>query len=391
MPQGVKRPRHLHQKPDSARGTMDTMGRNIRRGWGIVRPLIIWICSIAIAIGIIFAGIRYVNNNLLSAVDKNDRHPISFTVQRGWSLSKIASELKDAGLVRNSGAFKYYVDFTDRTGSLKAGTFLLSKSMTYDEICDIITSADARSPVVNIRITEGTTAKDIAELLYKQGVFAKTDTFLNLCKDGKAFTDFPFVKKMLDDGLQKKRQYILEGHLFPDTYEFYSDATEEDVIRKLLSRFNDIYYNGKNQERAKAIHMTDEQVLTLASMIEKEARPSDFAKVSAVFHNRLDKKMMLQSCVTVQYVLGIKTLNLSDEQISVDSLYNTYKVRGLPVGPVSNPSRAAIEAALYPDETFAGQGYLYFCSKDPATGELAFAKTLSEHNTNVSKYRHLWK
>ena len=137
--------------------------------------------------------------------------------------------------------------------------------------------------------------------------------------------------------------------------------------------------------------MTMDEVFTLASMIEKEAKTADFAKVSAVFHNRLKAGMTLGSDVTVKYASGSQKMYLNDNDLAVDSPYNTYTHKGLPVGPVCNPSMDAIVAALYPDEQYVAQKYLYFCSTDPASGELHFSKTLEEHNAAVAMYRPLWE
>ena len=126
-------------------------------------------------------------------------------------------------------------------------------------------------------------------------------------------------------------------------------------------------------------------------MIEKEAKKADFAKVSAVFHNRLDQGMLLQSDPTVHYVTGERRMALRQSDLAVDSPYNTYKVSGLPVGPICNPSPEAINAALYPDESYVAEKYLYFCSKDPNTGELHFSRTLEEHERAVAIYAPLWK
>jgi UPF0755 protein len=136
--------------------------------------------------------------------------------------------------------------------------------------------------------------------------------------------------------------------------------------------------------------MTVDEAMTLASIIEWEALPKDFKKVSAVFHNRLDADMRLDSCASLRYVTGLKKFVYTAEEQKIDSPYNTYKITGLPIGPIANPGQKAIEAALYPDEDFMSEGYLYFCNKDPKTGDLAFAKTLKEHEANVAEYSPLW-
>ena len=147
----------------------------------------------------------------------------------------------------------------------------------------------------------------------------------------------------------------------------------------------------EDQERAEKLGMSMDQVLTLASLIEKEAKASDFKRVSAVFHNRLKAGMKLESDVTVHYVTGVRKMALTGADTSVSSPYNTYAVSGLPVGPICNPSTAAIQAALYPDEQMIAEKYLFFCAKEPESGELYFSKTVDQHNRAVEAYSNLWK
>ena len=134
-----------------------------------------------------------------------------------------------------------------------------------------------------------------------------------------------------------------------------------------------------------------DEMLILASMIEKEAKTDDFKGVSAVFHNRLKQDWTLGSDATVKYITGSTEITLSDSEIKLESPYNTYKYKGLPPGPICNPGRAAIEAALYPDESMLKEKYMYFCLGDPETGETVFSKTEEEHNAAVAKYNELWK
>ena len=126
-------------------------------------------------------------------------------------------------------------------------------------------------------------------------------------------------------------------------------------------------------------------------VIEKEAKKGDFAKVSAVFHSRLDQGMKLQSDPTIHYITGERRMSLRGSDLAVESPYNTYQNSGLPVGPICNPSPEAIYAALYPDESYVAEKYLYFCSKDPESGELYFSRTLEEHEQAVSIYAPLWQ
>jgi len=127
-------------------------------------------------------------------------------------------------------------------------------------------------------------------------------------------------------------------------------------------------------------------VITLASMIEWEAVPKDFKKVSAVFYNRIDDEMRLESCATMRYVTGVKKLAYTDTELDIESPYNTYRNDGLPIGPVANPGQKAIDAALYPDEEFRADGYLFFCNKDPESSELVFAIDYDDHLKNKAAY-----
>ena len=132
--------------------------------------------------------------------------------------------------------------------------------------------------------------------------------------------------------------------------------------------------------------MTIDQVMTLASMIEWEALPADYSKVSAVFYNRLGIDQPLESCATMRYVTGEKKTAYTDVELEIDDPYNTYKYAGLPLGPVCNPGKKAIDAALYPDESFEEEGYLYFCNKADDSGSLAFAVTYEEHLDNKAAW-----
>ena len=167
-------------------------------------------------------------------------------------------------------------------------------------------------------------------------------------------------------------------------------ASAEEIIRKLLSQ-TEAAFPVELQDRAEELGLTMDQTLTLASLIEKEAKESDFARVSAVFHNRLKANMRLESDVTIHYITGIRKMALADSDLTVSSPYNTYQVNGLPVGPICNPSPAAIRAALYPDETMIAEKYLYFCAKEPESGELYFSKTLDQHRRAVEAYAPKWQ
>jgi UPF0755 protein len=286
--------------------------------------------------------------------------------------------------------FKYYCDFAGMGQKIQSGAYMLAPSMTMSQIAQQLTMGDGNPIVRNITLIPGWTIEEFAAKLVEDGVLADSAEFLELCRTGEKFSEYYYIADVRATRNAAQRKYALEGYLAPDTYEVYVTATPEDIIRRLLSQ-TDRVYPAELQERAAKIGMTMDEVITLASMIEKEAKTGDFARVSAVFHNRLRTNMTLGSDVTIKYVSGVKRMSLTNEDLQVNSPYNTYQYKGLPPGPICSPSAGAIHAALYPDEQFIADSYLYFCSKDPDTGELHFSRTLEEHNMAVSIYAPLWQ
>jgi len=262
--------------------------------------------------------------------------------------------------------------------------------MTIAQIADQLTRGDGKPIVRTITVIPGWTIEGIADYLLNEKVIQDRAAFLEMCRTGEGFSDYYYVSDVMATGSVPRRKYALEGYLAPDTYEIYTDAKVEDIIKKLLSQTGAVFKEGY-QARAQELDMSMDEVLTLASIIEKEAKTADFARVSGIFHNRLKQNMRLGSDVTVKYVTGTTRMALGSSDLAVDSPYNTYLHQGLPVGPICAPSPAAVQAALYPDEGFMADGYLYFCSKDPDTGELYFSKTLEEHEQAVRVYAPLWE
>lgn len=359
--------------------------------WKVLRAGLIIVAGLCIVFGVLFMGYRYVNENYIAPVqDEVAASSVQFEVARGNSVSTIAKNLEEAGLIRSKTSFKLYVELMDAGSRMKPGEYELSQDMTMAEILDRLTVGDGEAVEREITIVPGNTVDDIIKYLEAEGAITDAAAVREMCRTGAAFkSDYESIELAAGASNSNQRKYMLEGYLAPDTYRVYTDATAESILGKLLTQA-DIVFNGDYYTRAEELEMTMDEVLTLASIIEKEAKNQDFKKVSAVFHNRLDEGMRLESCATVQYVIGISRLALTNSDMSVESGYNTYKNKGLPVGPICNPSRAAIEAALYPDEEFKDEGYLYFCSKDPKSGELDFSKKLSEHEEKSELYRPLW-
>lgn len=358
--------------------------------WKLLRPVMVFVTSFVIVCGLVYTLTQALKDQFLAPVDSQSTETVVFPVESGSSLSTVAQNLEEAGLIRNHTVFKYMADFMGMGQRIQSGRYTFSKAMSSTEIIANLVAGDGRPRTRDITIIPGWTVEDIAAYLKQCELIASEEDFLSLCRTGEAYSGFGFIGEVLGGSKAKGRKYVLEGYLSPNTYEVYTDTTADAIVRKLLSQTEAAYLSSYD-ERAQTIGMTMDEVFTLASMIEKEAKTADFAKVSAVFHNRLRENMTLDSDVTVKYASGSQKMYLTDTDLAVQSPYNTYKSKGLPVGPVCNPSMDAVVAALYPDEQFVAQKYLYFCSTDPDSGELHFSRTLEEHNAASAMYRPLWE
>lgn len=358
--------------------------------WRLLRPLLIGLATVLVVVGLASALWGKVYGAFLAPTEPGSQEIVAFDVQSGQSLTRVANNLEAAGLIRSRTVFKYYCDFAGMGQKIQVGSYQLNRGMTITQIADQLTRGDGNPLVRNITLIPGWTLEAFADKLVKDGVLADREEFLSLCRTGERFSDYYYVADMLSGGTAARRKYALEGYLAANTYEVYTSATAEDIIRKLLSQ-TEHAFPADAQDRAQALGFTMDQMLTMASLIEKEAKTADFAKVAAVFHNRLKKKMTLGSDVTIHYITGVRKMSLTAADLAMDSPYNTYKYAGLPIGPICAPSAEAINAALYPDELYLAENYLYFCAKDPESGELHFSRTLSEHEQTVAIYAPLWK
>lgn len=368
-----------------------------KKTWRALRPVVIFAISFLIVAGFVYFGVSTVLSNTIYPVNSKDTTPITVEVPQNASASKIANILYNAcgegkeGLISNTAVFKIYVDFVGKASSLKAGTYTLSKNMTVAQIVDTICAGNPPKKTVQFTIPEGSTIEGIANILYDAGLLENKNTFLDLCVTGDAFSDTYTFLKDIPINEQQTRTYQLEGYLFPDTYIVYEDASPENIINKMLLRFFEIY-SMEYISRANELGLTMDEVVTFASIIEREAGANaDFSRVAAVFHNRMEKRMRLESCATLGYVLKVNKYQFNSVERANKSLYNTYLYYGLPLGPISSPGKMAIEAVLYPDEEYIEEEYLYFCNANPKeTNQLVFAKTYEEHLKNQKKYEQYW-
>lgn len=367
--------------------------------WKILRPVLIFFCAALIVVGIVDYGYHKIYDDYLGAVNPQDGSTVRFEIESGASVTRIGSDLEKANLIHSGTLFKYMVQFQGLTNKLSYGTFELSPSMPLTSIVTALTNG-SQTNERTITIVPGWTCEDIAEYLVREGAISDTDAFLRLCNEVDRFVADSYSLRFAQDAnTLSGRKYALEGYLAPDTYRVFTSATPETIIATLLLQnntvtdtiFNDDEKGMRSAEERDQAKLSRDQYIILASMIEKEAaRTEDYAKVSAVFHNRLKAGWRLESDPTATYLSGLTHYVLTQEEYNDANLYNTYVIAALPVGPICNPSVKALEAALNPDIDYIRQSYMYFCPTDPASGELAFAITREEHLENVAKYQQMW-
>lgn len=293
---------------------------------------------------------------------------ILLEIQSGATGNAIVKQLGDAGVIRYPVIFKMKAKQAGQLTNFKPGTVIIEPGMSYDDIIERLASDN--STAVKVTIPEGYEMRQIAARLEDAGL-VKTDEFYAAAKAENY--DYDFLKGIAE------RENELEGYLFPDTYIISENASAHDIIDMMLSEF-DKCFTDKYKKRADELGMTIDEVVTLASIIERETNAADErSKVSAVFHNRLDIDMRLQSCATVEYILEERKAKLTKSDLAVDSKYNTYKYAGLPVGPIASPGAACIEAALYPADITAKY---FVLGKD---GKHVFSDTYDGHLSAKNK------
>ncbi|TSC95326.1 MAG: conserved hypothetical protein TIGR00247 [Parcubacteria group bacterium Athens1014_10] len=315
-------------------------------------------------------GINYYSNTL--AVNFEGSREVIFKIDEGESANAIVYNLRNERLIDNGFAFRFYIFLKKLENKFQIGEYKLYAGMKMEDIANILTSKNALREI-KITIIEDWDSKKIAEYLEERKL-AKKDDFLKIVNGGsqKWLEIYDFLK-------DKPALTGLEGYLFPDTYQVYIDSNAKEIIEKMLDNFNK-KLNKDLREEIKSQSKTIFEILIMASLVEKEARKNEDRKIVAdVFYKRLKIGKALESCATINYILG-NNKKLSFEDTKIKSPYNTYINPGLPPGPICNPSLSSIKAAIYPEKT----NYWYFLSKDD--GEIIFSKTIEEHNRNKAKY-----
>ncbi len=320
-------------------------------------------------------------------IDEDTEGAVPLVIKQGDMTSDIADNLFELGLIDNTLVFSLMSKINGFDGAYMAGTHYLIPGLTYDEIMYLLTQ---KASSVYVTFPEGITYEEIKVRLHEAGL-TFDDAEMDECMDSpNLFVDYRFVSQI---NLTEDRDHVLSGYLFPDTYEFDINASPETIINTFLNNTNAKLYD-EYYERAEAIGMSLDEVITLASIIQTEtSRSMDMMYISAVFHNRLASEdesfHYLASDATVNYIRQMNgdepRMVLTYDDLQMDNRYNTFMYPGLPPGPICMPGLDAIQAALYPEPNC---NYFYFCAT--GDGGTAYAVTEAEHNANVAMYQDAW-
>jgi UPF0755 protein len=300
-----------------------------------------------------------------------DEKPIVIDVPKGATLTQVIDSLYEKKVISNKTNMKIASFIYGSDKKIKAGRYYIPNGLNYFRLIDLLTGK-MHNGQISVTIPEGIWQFDLASILKKKlGIDSTRVIELSRSKS--------FIYSL---GLNTNN---LEGYLLPETYYFYPHSTAEEILRKLKNEMDRVF-TPKIEKRMKELKMTRHQILTLASIIEAESNIfSEYKIISSVYHNRLRRGMALQADPTVQYLIRErKKKKVYWKDLDINSRYNTYKHPGLPPGPINNPGKDAIMAALYPDRN----NYLYFVAD--GTGGHTYSKSFTEHSENVTRYRE-WR
>jgi UPF0755 protein len=340
------------------------LDKEIKRNKKIILGLSLLVCALAVLIGFIF----WVKLTVAAPHSGNGSEKY-FVITSGQGLDAIATNLKNESLISNRFVFTLYLKYKGQSGKIKAGEYKIPDNISMVKVSEIITGG--KIVTSKITIPEGWSLQKIAERVAANTVVTASE-FTEAAKMKPAYTKFAFL-----NGLAAGDS--LEGFLYPDTYVLSAKPTADEIVERMLENF-DKKFSDKYQQKLKTSGMTMKEVVTLSSIVEREvAKADDRRLVASVFLNRLNIGMPLESCATIQYVLGVSKKQFTYAETETPSPYNTYINPGLPPGPIGNPSIDSIDAVLFPEKS----DFLFFLSSNGVT---YFSKTLEEHNAKKLKY-----
>lgn len=333
---------------------------NSMKKTGVIILAAILVCMLA-AVGFYLDLLRYAKQPAGESAEEK-----VVAVNPGEGLKSISRRLFSAGIIQNPSKFSFLARIKGYDKRVKTGEYLLSARLTPAKILEMMVSG--KVILYKVTVPEGYTLRQIAAVVAETGL-AKAEDFLTAAGNSA---------RVSNEGIEAD---TFEGYLFPDTYYFPKDIGPAKIVDTMVQRFNSVF-RPEWKKRVEELGFSVHEIVTLASIIEKETGvPAERPLISSVFHNRLKKGMRLESDPTVIYGIEGFNGNITRKDLAAERPYNTYRIRGLPPGPIANPGARSLEAALYP----AYSDYLYFVSKNDNSHQ--FSTNYVDHNRAVMKYQ----
>lgn len=377
----VKHTSEKVKKSSDDNGTKESPEKSGGIVFGLAKALIYIIGVIAVSGVLSYFGIIYAND--IFAFVKEEK-TAQITINENTTVSELADILYAEGMIEHPGVFKFYTWYRHRNNKnpieLNAGNYEVSSVLNYDMMLSTFKKKTGGRTIVTLTFKEGLTVDETIDIFVEAGV-GNREKFIDAINNYDY--DYKFVKALDNWQNTPGRKYRLEGYLYPDTYDFYTDSDESFIISKLLSNFNQ-KFEEEYYDRCTLLGYTVDEIINIASIIEKEGYlQEDLETISSVFHNRLNNwdANYLQSDATIQYSFEERKKEITPEDLEIDSPYNTYIHQGLPPSAIANPGLESILAALYPANT----NYYFFVTRK--NGAAIFSRTLGEHNDAIARVK----
>lgn len=340
-----------------------------------------WVAVIMlVCIAVVVLAVTQIGRNWLVPANANDTQIVEVEIPEGTPVSTMGDMLEEQGLIRSSSAFSLLVRVQGAAANLQAGVHDLSPSMTMPEIVAALQEGAEEAGMLKVTVNEGLTVDQIAEVVADSTSYSAED-FLNLMSNQEFLAQLVQRYPILTDSYNNPNvRYVLEGYLFPATYDVAQGETLESLVTQMVDKTNEVL--SKYQADIDASSYSLQDIMSIASLVEKEGQTTEDRKlIAGVFYNRLEQGMPIQSDISVLYALGTHKEMVTYDDLEVDSPYNLYTNAGLPPGPMNSPSEDAIAAALEPTDN----DYLYFYA-NLKTGEVFYTDDYEQHQAWAQEY-----
>lgn len=340
-----------------------------------------WVAVIMlVCIAVVVLAVTQIGRNWLVPANANDTQIVEVEIPEGTPVSTMGDILEEQGLIRSSSAFSLLVRVQGAAANLQAGVHDLSPSMTMPEIVAALQEGAEEAGMLKVTVNEGLTVDQIAEVVADSTSYS-AENFLNLMTNQEFLAQLVQQYPILTDSYNNPNvRYVLEGYLFPATYDVAQGETLESLVTQMVDKTNEVL--SKYQADIDASSYSLQDIMSIASLVEKEGQTTEDRKlIAGVFYNRLEQGMPIQSDISVLYALGTHKEMVTYDDLEVDSPYNLYTNAGLPPGPMNSPSEDAIAAALEPTDN----DYLYFYA-NLKTGEVFYTDNYEQHQAWAQEY-----